>query len=119
MQEKTITNNTEFDQKEGETIDREGSITRSTKDSLTEAINFDQVKTRTIDSVDEGINMTGTFGIFQKFVAFILILGYMTGELIVQNMAYLELMPTYECKDKAGVWDTCFPSQFCKADLTY
>lgn len=50
-----------------------------------------------VSSVDEGINATGGFGLFQKLVTVILILGYMTGELFVQNMAYLELMPAYEC----------------------
>lgn len=44
-----------------------------------------------------------------------LIVGYMTGEIIVQNMAYLELMPLYQCLDTdSGTWDSCFPSQFCQ-----
>ena len=49
-----------------------------------------------------------------------LILGYMTGELIVQNMAYLELMPTYECQDKnTHNWERCYPEDFCRADGTF
>ena len=54
-------------------------------------------ETITIDSVDEGIELAGNFGRFQAFAAFVLIVGYMTGEIVVQNMAYLELMPHYEC----------------------
>ena len=62
----------------------------------------------TISSVDEGIKMTGSCGLFQKLVTIILILGYMTGELFVQNMAFLELMPAYECKDgHTGLWESC------------
>ena len=44
----------------------------------------------TISSVDEGLGLLGGYGLFQKLVTVVLILGYMTGELIVQNMAYLE-----------------------------
>ena len=74
----------------------------------------------TISSVDEGIKMAGSCGLFQKFVTIILILGYMTGELFVQNMAYLELMPAYQCKDKStGLWSTCYPDEFCRADQTF
>lgn len=44
----------------------------------------------------------------------------MTGELIVQNMAFFELMPQYECYDKdSGVWENCEPDQFCSADHTF
>jgi len=38
---------------------------------------------------------------------------------VVQNMAYLELMPSYECKNEVGDWDTCYPSEFCKPDQTF
>ena len=63
-----------------------------------------------IDSVDEAIEKTGPCGRFQVFSTFILIIGYMTGELIVQNMAFLELFPEYECYDPvSAVWDNCMP----------
>ena len=52
-----------------------------------------------ISTVDKGLDLTNASGFFQKVVAVTLILGYMTGELIVQNMAYLELMPVYECRE--------------------
>ena len=74
----------------------------------------------TISSVDEGLGLLGGYGLFQKFVTVVLILGYMTGELIVQNMAYLELMPAYECKDEqTGLWNKCYSYQFCSEDKTY
>ena len=37
----------------------------------------------TITSVDEGLGMMGGYGLYQKLVTLVLILGYMTGELIV------------------------------------
>ena len=46
-----------------------------------------------IETVDDGIEKTGSCGRFQIITTIILILGYMTGELIVQNMAFFELMP--------------------------
>ena len=64
--------------------------------------------------------MTGGFGWFQKVVGVALILGYMTGELIVQNMAYLELMPAYECREEGSRhWESCYPSEFCMDDGTF
>ena len=70
-----------------------------------------------IENVDEGIEKTGSCGRFQVFTTFFLIIGYMTGELIVQNMAFFELMPQYECYDPvSGVWDNCVPEQFCTED---
>ena len=44
----------------------------------------------------------------------------MTGELIVQNMAFFELMPQYECYNTvSGVWNSCVTEKFCAADHTY
>ena len=75
---------------------------------------------RIIETVDEGIAMTGKFGFFQKIVPFILIIGYMTGEIFVQNMAYLELMPAYECKDSmSDNWARCYPTEFCREDGSF
>lgn len=36
-------------------------------------------------------------------------------------MAYLELMPAYECRDpNVGVhWEKCYPDQFCRPDHTF
>ena len=36
-----------------------------------------------LDTVDDGLRLAGNFGKFQKFAAFVLIVGYMTGEIIV------------------------------------
>jgi len=50
----------------------------------------------------------------------VLICGYMTGELVVQNMAFFELMPQYECYDnESGVWDNCEPEKFCTEERTF
>ena len=45
----------------------------------------------------------------------------MTGEIVVQNMAYLELMPHYECQVPGNEkrWETCYASDFCRADHTF
>ncbi len=49
-----------------------------------------------METVDDGLRRTGACGMFQILMTVCLIAGYMTGELIVQNMAFLELMPQYE-----------------------
>ena len=73
----------------------EETAARSTKDTVLSPISG----ITTIENVDEGLEKAGNCGAFQKYLVVALILGYMTGELIVQNMAYLELMPAYQCQD--------------------
>lgn len=35
-------------------------------------------------------------------------------------MAYLELMPMYQCMNpKTSTWDSCFPSEFCQEGKTF
>ena len=71
----------------------EETAARSTKDTLLTPVS----DITTIQNVDEGLEKAGNCGAYQKVLVPALILAYMTGELIVQNMAYLELMPAYQC----------------------
>jgi len=44
---------------------------------------------------DEALNLAGGVGKFQLFSALILVTSIVSGECIINNLAYYELMPTY------------------------
>ena len=46
---------------------------------------------------DEVIRRIGGCGHFQKLATFILIMAIMSGHFVVNNLAFFELMPSYEC----------------------
>jgi len=43
----------------------------------------------------------GDFGKFQIFVSIVFILSYMTGGVMINGLAYLEVFPDYQCRPSA------------------
>ena len=76
-----------------------------------------------VASFEEAIARSGGFGRLQWLASLILILAINAGELLVVNLAYFELMPTYECRadgpDGETYWAGCEPADFCAADGSY
>ena len=72
-------NNRQLENRNSSSDDVPLSTRISTKDDTSETTGTPLI----VSSVDEGISATGGFGLFQKLVTVVLILGYMTGELFV------------------------------------
>ena len=47
---------------------------------------------------DDVIAKSGGFGYFQWFAVIVLVLSKVTGDMIINNLAYFELQPAYECQ---------------------
>ena len=47
-----------------------------------------------------------------------LALSIISGDLIINNLAFFELKPKYECQfsDNPGVWSSCTPEDFCQEE---
>jgi hypothetical protein len=56
-------------------------------------------------------------GRFHLIAALMVIPALMCGDLQINNLAYFELWPTYECQytinDYTSPWEVCVPSEFC------
>ncbi len=66
---------------------------------------------------DEALIMSGGLGRYQKLVAVVLILSYMTGGQLIHGLPYLEVYPQYECL-RGGQWVTCDrQTEICDVDL--
>ena len=64
-------------------------------------------------SHDEVLTRLGGCGCFAKLAALIFVSAMITGDLIVNNLAFFELIPVYECQTADGTWQECTRQEFC------
>ena len=67
-------------------------------------------------SFDEALQAAGGVGRFQWIAAIILIMGKVSGDMVINNLIYFQLLPVFECHS-ASEWRQCTPDDFCFQDI--
>lgn len=64
---------------------------------------------------EEALEKAGGFGRFQITLLAIITFCIFSGDLIINNLAFLELLPKFECQfaDNLEVWVVCTQDEFC------
>ena len=65
---------------------------------------------------DEALEQVGGFGTFQWITSVAMIKAVISGDFIINSMAFYEIQPAYQCKSRSKTgtdWYSCTPDDFC------
>ena len=64
---------------------------------------------------DEALELSGGFGKFQKIATVFVMFTILSGELILNSLMFMELLPEFECEFSSdpGQWTSCKQVDFC------
>ena len=75
-----------------------------------------RVKEVTRLKYDEALELSGGYGKFQKIATVFITFSILSGELILNSLMFMELLPEFECEFASDLskWKTCKQADFCK-----
>jgi len=79
-------------------------MTEDYDDAFKRTMNIENYSRQESMGHDEVLDKIGGFGRFTHFATFIMVVAVVTGDLVVNNLAFYGLVPAYECQQLDGSW---------------